>query len=46
MKKAIKKLIKAWESLPQGKHPPKVIADWLKNEMSPAINKLREEIKS
>ena len=42
---AIKETIEAWESLEQGNHPPKVIAEWLAKEMKTAIDNLRKLIK-
>lgn len=42
----IKDLIKAWESLKGNEsHSPKAIEDWLREQMSPAINKARAYIK-
>jgi hypothetical protein len=45
MKKDVKKLIKAWESLEEGNHSPKVIAKWLLEDMKPEIDNLREKLK-
>ncbi len=45
MKKEVKKLIEAWESLEEGNHSPKVIAKWLLKDMKPAIDNLRKKLK-
>ena len=46
MKKEVKNLIKAWESLEGDKnYTPKEIQKWLIEEMKPAIDKLRETVK-
>lgn len=43
---ALKNVVRAWEALPGGRnYSAYEIADWLKEEMSPAINKAREAIK-
>lgn len=46
MEKQAKKVIKAWESLKgDEKYTPKEIENWLVNEMKPAIDRLRKELK-
>jgi hypothetical protein len=45
LKEAANDVIHNWEALPGGRdYSPKVIADWLKNEMKPAIDKLRKAL--
>lgn len=40
---ALNNLIDAWESLPGGRrYGPREIGDWLKENMSPAINEARK----
>ena len=46
MEKQAKRVIKAWESLKGDKnYTPKEIEKWLINEMKPAIDGLRKELK-
>jgi uncharacterized phage-associated protein len=44
--KLLKEVVKAWESLPVDKnYSPRVIADWLLNDVSPVIDKVRIHLK-
>ncbi|MFA6180470.1 MAG: hypothetical protein WC696_12730 [Candidatus Methylopumilus sp.] len=36
--KALKKIIKAWEALPEGNYTPRQIERWLCDRMKPAID--------
>jgi formiminotetrahydrofolate cyclodeaminase len=45
MKEDVQKLINAWESLDEGYHSPKIVANWLYEKMAPEINNLREKLK-
>lgn len=38
---ALRKVVEAWESLPEGDYSPEVIARWLKRQMKPAIDYAR-----
>lgn len=40
-KRALRKVLKAWESLPTGHYQPYEIAVWLQNTMRPAITSVR-----
>jgi uncharacterized phage-associated protein len=43
--KLLKEIIKAWESLPGDQnYSPRVIADWLSNDVSPVIDKVRKHL--
>ncbi len=38
---ALEHLVKAWNALPVGDYPPRVIAQWLRDDMKPAIDAAR-----
>lgn len=40
----LKKIVAAWEKLPEGYHSPKEVERWLVRHMSPVINKFRKKI--
>lgn len=46
LKQSAENLIKAWESLSGGNHSPRIIGRWLLDDMKPAIDELREALKT
>lgn len=42
---ALDRLVKAWDSLPEGEHSVPVINRWLKEDMHPAIATARAALK-
>lgn len=40
-RRALRRIVNAWESLPEGNYSPSVIAKWL-GKMAPAINNARK----
>ena len=43
---ALKSVVAAWESLPEGFHTNDEINDWLQGEMAPAIHDAREVLEN
>lgn len=41
-KQALKKIVAAWESLPEGNHSPRVVERWMREKMKPAIDTCRD----
>lgn len=39
----LKKILLAWDHLPEGSYSIKEVQDWLVNDMAPAIAKIRED---
>jgi len=44
LNKTVRKLIRAWESLPEGTYSPRQIQDWLVRKMKPAIDAARKGV--
>jgi hypothetical protein len=41
---ALRKVVKAWEALPEGRYSPREVERWLCREMKPAIDAARAEL--
>lgn len=41
---ALENVVKAWEAIPAGKHRPREIEAWMKNQMWHAVNDAREAL--
>ena len=41
----LRHVVKAWESLPEGNYSPRMIEMWLRSEMKPAIDEIRQYLK-
>lgn len=41
-KQALKRIVSAWESLPEGHHSPHAVERWMREKMKPAIDACRD----